>query len=627
MNSKLDETGNLWTLTEVFENNYFSIPDYQRGYAWTKKEVSALLEDVEGLYNTTHIHFTGTIVIAKNVNQFNSYDIVDGQQRMTTLVILIAQLLKNITNNELKNKYSQLFIRRGEYGNERDVFVLNQETKNFFDSWIIENEEDLFEVKLKSHLNIKNAKIEINDWLKSQYENNISYEYIFEVILNNLGFLVYSPNNDSEIGIMFEVINNRGKPLSDLEKIKNYFIYYSTKINRVKLQKEVNTKWAKLLENLNDSGKITEEDEKNFLRYCTVVYFRFSKTKSHSAYESLKKLFPINKLDLSKENIDKKFEQIKNFLEFLLKSSKWYAALYSKNSLNRPANISKELEYLRSQNTHASIMPLYFALMARNNSNSDIVKRHLKLIEILNFRVYIARKITSRSDAGQGPLFDMASKYYYDYNTSEWKHEMISGEITSNIDEWLEDSLMQFINKYSPINKFKDSFLIDEDDYFDFYRWGGIRYFLMNYEEYKLSKKTIDIEKILQKVSEGQSGDYYSLEHIFATKYRIDKDEHEPKYNKWLKRRLGNFILLELSINIQASDKKLSEKIQIYTGKNSDQMQSELFQPNRVKRLYIENKLIEDDLDLYKKIIETIENEYIQFAVNRWSLDNFIKGK
>jgi len=56
-------------------------------------------------------------------------------------------------------------------------------------------------------------------------------------------------------------------------------------------------------------------------------------------------------------------------------------------------------------------------------------------------------------------------------------------------------------------------------------------------------------------------------------------------------------------------------------------MQSELFQPNRVKRLYIENKLIEDDLDLYKKIIETIENEYIQFAENRWSLDDFIKGK
>lgn len=622
MKKNLNESAKLWTIDEIFNGNFFRIPDYQRGYAWTSKEVVALLKDIENLYGVEHMHFTGTIVAAKDMNKEHSYDIVDGQQRMTTLIILISELLRLFNDNEEKNKYYQIFIRRGKTGREEDVFILNKETKNFFDSWIINNDEDIYDVKLKSHHNIKNAKKEINIWIGKQIEDKHSVEEIIDIILNKLGFLIYSPNNDSEVGIMFEVINNRGKSLSDLEKIKNYFIYYSTKIKRPALHKEVNKSWGILLEYLNDSGKITEKDEKNFLRYSTVVFFRFSKTKSHSAYEALKKLFPINNIDLSTEQIDEKYELIKSFLDFLLKSSKWYAALYSKGSRHRPKSISKELEYLRSQNTHASILPLYFAIMSRNNGESDIAKKHLKLIEVLNFRVYIAPGITSRSDAGQGPLFDIAAEYYHDYNLDGWEHELLDGKQTSNIDEWLQDRLVRFINKYSPISKFKKSFLLEEEEYFDFYRWGGIRYFLMCFEEYKQPKRTIDVEKILQKVSDGQTGDYYSLEHILATKQRIDKKEIEPEYNLWLKRRLGNFMLLELSINIQASDKNISEKITIYSGNNSDNMSSKLFQPIRLKRLYEENK-IKNDKKLYKFLINTIEEEYIDFATNRWNIDDY----
>lgn len=627
MNNNLNKSAKLWKIEEIFNGNFFKIPDYQRGYAWTQKEVLALLKDIENLYGSSHMHFTGTIVAANDVTQKHHYDIVDGQQRMTTIIIIISELLRVYANDDEKHKYLQIFIRRGEVGREEDVFNLNKETKNFFDSWIIDNDKDIYEPKLKSHHNIKNAKEEISAWIKKQVEKNYSVQNIMDTILNKLGFLLYSPSNDSEVGIMFEVINNRGKPLSDLEKIKNYFIYYSTKIKRPSLQKEVNSRWGTLLEYLNDSEKITEQDEKNFLRYATVVFFSFSKTKSHNAYDALKKLFPVSNIDFTEVYIDAKYQEIKEFLDFLLKSSKWYAALYSKRSLHRPNYISKELEYLRSQNTHASIMPLYLAIMAKNNGDSEIVKKHLKLIEILNFRVYIAPGITSRSDAGQGPLFEMASEYYNDYESDNWEHEVLSGKITSNIDEWLEDSLIRMINKYSPMSKFTNSFLIEEDDYFDFYRWGGIRYFLMCFEEYKQPKRTIDVEKILQKVSDGQTGDYYSLEHIFATKYRVEEEDNEPEYNLWLKRRLGNFMLLELSINIQASDKSMSDKIDVYVGKNSDNMSSELFQPNRLKRLFEENKLIESELDLYKHFINQLEEEYINFAINRWSLKEYIFEK
>ncbi|MBK7570056.1 MAG: hypothetical protein IPI31_19785 [Bacteroidetes bacterium] len=53
-------------------------------------------------------------------------------------------------------------------------------------------------------------------------------DIICNVVTKRLGFIFYTPKYDKEIGIMFEVINNRGKELSELEKIKNYFIYYAT---------------------------------------------------------------------------------------------------------------------------------------------------------------------------------------------------------------------------------------------------------------------------------------------------------------------------------------------------------------------------------------------------------------
>ncbi len=81
-------------------------------------------------------------------------------------------------------------------------------------------------------------------------------------------------------------------------------------------------------------------------------------------------------------------------------------------------------------------------------------------------------------------------------------------------------------------------------------------------------------------------------------------------------------MLLELSINIQASDKNISEKISIYSGNNSDNMSSELFQPIRLKRLYEENK-IKNDKKLYKFLINTIEEEYIGFATVRWSINDY----
>src|SRR5690606_13957822 len=100
-------------------------------------------------------------------------------------------------------------------------------------------------------------------------------------------------------------------------------------------------------------------------------------------------------------------------------------------------------------------------------------------------------------------------------------------------------------------NWFEESFRLDDKSAFDFYKWRGIRYFLMNYESSLQPNKTINIDKILKGVSSGKTSDYLSIEHLWATDNRNVEGQNCREIDYYLKRRLGNFVLLELRLNIQ----------------------------------------------------------------------------
>ena len=85
----------LKSLSQIFRDEIsFVVPDYQRGYSWSKdKQLEDLWEDLENMPENSH-HYTGMFTFCKDDEDDNKYIIVDGQQRMTTLIILINELLK-----------------------------------------------------------------------------------------------------------------------------------------------------------------------------------------------------------------------------------------------------------------------------------------------------------------------------------------------------------------------------------------------------------------------------------------------------------------------------------------------------------------------------------------------------
>lgn len=263
-------------------------------------------------------------------------------------------------------------------------------------------------------------------------------------------------------------------------------------------------------------------------------------------------------------------------------------------------------------------MPLCLAVLNKTQQSPDVELKLLKLLEVLNFRVYGARGMVSRHDTGQAELFKLATLYYH-------------GEIN---DTRLVIELIDFVEHYSSEERFKKSFELEQDDPFDFYHWNSLKYFLINYESYLNPNRTIDVKTILSKRKDGKPLDYLSIEHIWPTKYRESKNNRP--IDSYERRRLGNYVLLELRINIQVKDRSLEEKYKAYLrGVKRGTISEQPSQLRQVKITAEKAKIILKDLEnvtrskdkyyleQYKRLNKYREEAMQKFALERWGLSQF----
>ena len=632
----------LLSLPNIFKNRFFTIPDYQRSYSWDKKQVEELLKDIDHLINdeSTLRHYTGTLVLSQaNENDHTEFQVVDGQQRLTTLVILM-RMLKEYLPIEGKQETTNLYLHRGEQGNERPVLRLNSDTYDFFERVIIgDGNTDNEPTTLESHERLLDARKLIGKWLAEYSFSGFSGSNIRNTIETELGFLVYAPEENAETGVMFEVINNRGKALSELEKVKNYLVYCSVKLSAKTLRKRIDSDWSKILSYLNIAKKTTPTDEGSFLRYCMVVHFKLNKTNSQNGYDELKKLVDINTAIKTTESKYKSIESIEYFVNFLKTAALWYARLYGQKHDGVDKKLSLILNQIRAQERHASIMPLFLALVIKLQGRGERLVSLLEFLEILNFRVYLARDMTSRNDTGQGDLYWNASSYYHSELLSGFSEEKkkIGKYTLQNDEDALEYCLTEFVLWYSPDELFKNSFVLESESPYDFYHWGGLRYFLMNYEVTLQPNKTINIDKILLSRRDGLSSDYLSVEHLWGQENRNGEGENNRKVDSLEKRRLGNFVLLELRLNIQGNKDGLDLKITKYLDKLGDEPPTDLAHVRKMakdaNKLFNKEKLSKEIksknyyLYLYRELNNLQEKRYIDFAMSRWSIKRFLGYK
>ncbi len=628
----------LLALPRIFENRLFTIPDYQRGYAWEKKQVDELLKDIDHLMNdgvALRRHYTGTLVLSRpdGIGE-GEFHVVDGQQRLTTLITLMRMLSEYLPAAD-RQAFDALYLRRGEVGSDRAVLCLNSDTRLFFERVVLGDGNTANEpATLEAHERLLDARKLIGKWLTERFDSGVTVSNIRNAIETELGFLVFAPKEDAETGIMFEVINNRGKPLSELEKVKNYLIYCCVKLSATTLRTSIDADWSGILRNLNTAKKTSPSDEGAFLRYCVAVHFKLNKSDSQYGYDELKKLMAIDVAMKDEKSKKSAIERMAAFVYFLKTAALWYARLYGQRHEGLDPKLGAILNQVRAQEQQASIMPLFLALVIKLQVQGDRLISLLNLLEILNFRVYMARNMTARNDTGQGDLYWYASRYFHDELLAEFADDdkKVGRHSIESQEDALEYFLVRFVLFYSADERFKNSFVLEPESPDDFYRWGGLRYFLMNYEAKLQPNKTIPIEKILLSRKEGKSADYLSVEHLWALENRNLEGENNRKIDKFEKRRLGNFVLLELRLNIQGSKECLESKLPKYVKGFDGEPRSDLEQVHKMAR--DAKSLLEKSaqkfrkknyfLELYRDLNSLQETRYVNFAKERWSINQFL---
>lgn len=342
---------NVISLNDLFHNRIFKVPDYQRGYSWERRQVREFLEDLELLLPKRH-HYTGTVVLHEppapesnlmdvEGNTYNPAEIVDGQQRITTIVLLLDGIRRLLASDGFSSVAATL--SRGitkNYIAAEDMsgmplfkLSLNPDTDHFFKTDILAERPGVEGPEIASEQRLFAAKSQIADYLASKVNGGESdgeayLRGLYAKIATQLCFTLYEVDNDAEVGVIFEVMNDRGKPLTDLEKVKNFLIHSSTRLDlENSLAQSVNNAWSKILQRLMATGLAYNESENGLLRAHWLSHYD-SRAKVWHGSRSVKSRFDLRNYPGKHKEL---LGQLLSYTEGLRSASVIYCDAYRPN--------------------------------------------------------------------------------------------------------------------------------------------------------------------------------------------------------------------------------------------------------------------------------------------------------
>ena len=225
------------SINEIFQKLYV-IPEYQRPYSWNEDKCHDLWDDIIEKYEeeenkkseTKGEYFLGTMVLIKNSN--NKFEVIDGQQRLTSLLILLKALYDNHQFQGIK-EIIYVFDNLTKKINDKECRinskVLDNDKSDLKD--IISNDGKNLDDKNKFKINYNIFKNKINSWKNNNHANSL--ENFIRFLLSNVKMLPIDCGEEENALKIFETLNDRGTPLSDADIFKSR-IYNSIEKNEEK---------------------------------------------------------------------------------------------------------------------------------------------------------------------------------------------------------------------------------------------------------------------------------------------------------------------------------------------------------------------------------------------------------
>ncbi|PAQ12926.1 hypothetical protein CD798_17115 [Bacillaceae bacterium SAOS 7] len=597
----------LMNLSSLFNNTVLRIPDYQRGYAWTKKEYEDFWDDLINLESKKK-YYAGVITfedvkeltyeseswmhdawLIKN-KAYRPLFIVDGQQRITTSILIIQAIV-----NIVKEKYSGSQINYYDIKTIESnyLYEFKGNSNNFSVKFGYEKNNPCYGFLIKEiYSPIDNDQITV---IKTKYSENIkaAYEYfkeqinllefneiesIFTKLTQSFLYNVYNIKDEIDVFVTFETMNNRGKRLSSLELLKNRLIYLTTlfpeseidvNANRL-LRSKIDNCWKDIYYYLGKNHTRMLEDEEFLYIHSTLYfpdfpeseYFRGANNIQYNNEILLRKIFTPQKVREKTLNVDR----IESFISSLGNSVKdWYYInfpldsdytieikeyLLKLNELQKLISKNYELRFRWTYTFGGSstyLLERVYHFFRKNNEN----KIRLKWLKEVEKSVYLSC------------LFSVGSYYYRGVvqhldNINKQNDKENVTKMICILEEYRKEYWR--LNSQELIKTFKKIISSEKGYYKSSF---PLRYFLAEYEISTI-KKSKNVYKI-EDLYELYSNELYTIEHIYPSNARVPYwtkiyKEFNDRQKKKLRNSLGNLVLISGKKNEKLANKSFPEK-------------------------------------------------------------------
>ena len=426
-------------------NTKFVIPVYQRNYDWTDKHCKVLLNDIKEAGKKNKKHFIGSIVYVNDdivpITKGKELIIVDGQQRLTTIILIYLRLYKladKLNDKALKEEIFELCLinKHAKVKNEEEKIKLKP-TEN--------NDKALKHIYKSSSINFKGKSNIIDNYIF--FEKNITENNYKEVLsgLENLIFVDMALGKDDDPQRIFESLNSTGLDLSQGDLIRNYILMKLNSQQQIEIYENY---WEYIEKDAKDES-LNKDMVSDFIRdFMTSEYGKIP--NKNRVYEEFKEKYSIDD-----------FGKIKGYLEILKEYASYYNKLLNPKNEN-DKDISLKLENIKSLEVNVSYP---FFLKIYKDYNGKIIDKNtfiyiIDLIESFVFRRFICDVPTNAMNKIFMTLYSKIDKNNYIESLEKHLCKLGSAQRFPKNDEVI--SKLKEKNIYESINQKRKMYLFEK---------------------------------------------------------------------------------------------------------------------------------------------------------------------
>ncbi len=563
-------------LQTLFADRVFRIPHYQRFYSWGIRQREDLFSDIRKLatQKEDQHHFMATIVCHKTAetksvgaSQYRIYDIVDGQQRMTTLILLLKTIELGMPEaSEDRNDLAKILVKRDGH---LILLQTNNANEYLFNRFIRDGKVPQ-ESEIQTHSDrslaraISDCSKFVADWRQEQ-----SIAGLMSLVLHRLGFVVHDTEDSRAVYTVFEVLNSRGLDVDWLDKTKSVLMGVAHELGTTPAAiaaeiQSLQSLWGEVYREIAKEDVTGDE----ILRVTATLYYGSAAGKPRSSEESLELL----------RGESKAFDKPRQISERLLAVARKLVRLHGDVFLGPVTEV-----------LHCRLLAV--AILSANGVNDRERDKLLHQWERTTFRIFGLNSKDSRTKVGA--------------------HVRLAAEIMKNVEMQTFSQIMTALRELGadfPVEGAVEEGLVAKDSYEN---PDKCRYVLWHYEEYLANSVGVGATVNEHDRNEiWKSGARDSIEHIFP-----QNPSREAAWNGKMRRgrgkeqpigihvhRIGNLVLLPIRMNQETKIRPFSEKKKIYA-KHSLRMIQEICD--------------EDDWTL--KQIEDREARIVAWAKTQWA--------